>query len=431
MSNFRDELVDKILQCNPCYQGYSLKKLRGKEKYDLFEWLHHNLPAVNYVVSVMVNNIMSNNLTTGDKAQDKRLDEFLYTKRNINGVPNFTVIQSAITEMLVYGRSGIRLLDEQHGLMNVKYSTYATLKMKNEEFMGFEELIGYLLSDDGKKTVSNVKLGEGFDFDEEQFKKNKVLYLKDKNLILEDTSKFINLRRNVQKDEGESPFEYDIQRLLLLANVYKRLNYDVEYDGPGRLLFWMNKDYSKILQGTDITSGEMIETNQSEEEIERQRKQLLHEIDTINNMIKNSDDKNVMAISSVFEKMDHLPRITKSTEFLNYLMTKEGEILSQVFGMPPQLLGVSKISGNISMEKIIDNAMVNSIIPIREQIAVQLSSVLAPFLGVEKIYFDKYELRQKQDENVSRYNVAKYLKLLNDMGKDELVDRLIKEEFGE
>lgn len=49
------------------------------------------------------------------------------------------------------------------------------------------------------------------------------------------------------------------------------------------------------------------------------------------------------------------------------------------------------------MEKIIDNAMVNDIVPLREAIAVQISHVISSKLGVQKIYFNKYELKQNID----------------------------------
>ncbi|MGH2123234.1 hypothetical protein ACQ10H_15495, partial [Enterococcus faecalis] len=82
-----------------------------------------------------------------------------------------------------------------------------------------------------------------------------------------------------------------------------------------------------------------------------------------------------LAVSNAFKKMDHLPRVTKATEFLSYL-NQEGEIMAQVFGVPNVLLGLGKISENISMEKVIDNAMLNSIIPLRENITTQISSIL-------------------------------------------------------
>ena len=50
--------------------------------------------------------------------------------------------------------------------------------------------------------------------------------------------KFVNLRVDTSTPKGSSVFDSDIQRVLLIASVYKRLLYDIEYDGAGRLIFW-------------------------------------------------------------------------------------------------------------------------------------------------------------------------------------------------
>ena len=145
-------------------------------------------------------------------------------------------------------------------------------------------------------------------------------------------------------------------------------------------------------------------------------------------LVKDSNSTSVLAVSNAFKKMDHLPRVTKATEFLSYL-NQEGEIMAQVFGVPNVLLGLGKISGNISMEKVIDNAMLNSIIPLRENIATQNSSILTNNLKVPKVYFDKYELKSQSDINDRRLKVLTVAERLKALGKEDLANKIIEEEI--
>ena len=66
-------------------------------------------------------------------------------------------------------------------------------------------------------------------------------------------------------------------------------------------------------------------------------------------LVKDSNSTSVLAVSNAFKRWTTC-HVTKATEFLSYL-NQEGEIMAQVFGVPNVLLGLGKISGNISMEK--------------------------------------------------------------------------------
>ena len=70
------------------------------------------------------------------------------------------------------------------------------------------------------------------------------------------------------------------------------------------------------------------------------------------------------------------------------------------------------------MSSIIDLAMLNSIVPLRERYAVQFSSFIADHLKVTKVYFNLYEMAQQEDENTMRTKIVNIMSLLNAM-KDE------------
>ena len=83
--------------------------------------------------------------------------------------------------------------------------------------------------------------------------------------------------------------------------------------------------------------------------------------------------------------------------------------------MSPSLLELGGISGNVSMTSIISTAMLNSIVPLRERYATQFSSFLATHLGVEKVYFNLYEMEQRENENTMRTKIVNIMSLLNAM----------------
>ena len=72
------------------------------------------------------------------------------------------------------------------------------------------------------------------------------------------------------------------------------------------------------------------------------------------------------------------------------------------------------------MTSIIDTAMVNTIVPLREKYSEQFSEFIASKIGTEKIYFNKYDMKQNEDENTMRTKVVNMMSLLNAMRlKDE------------
>ena len=131
--------------------------------------------------------------------------------------------------------------------------------------------------------------------------------------------------------------------------------------------------------------------------------------------LKKSSSDSVIVLSNAFdEKIEHLERVTKATEFFNWIKN-DTLILAQDFGMSPSLLELGGVSGNVSMTSIINVAMTNSIVPLREKYATQFSSFISAKLGFEKIYFNKYEMEQREDENTMRTKIVNIMSLLNAM----------------
>ncbi|MGM0175699.1 hypothetical protein [Enterococcus sp. DIV0800] len=410
-------VLEDMLRCNAFCAG-DFKTARFVYQEDLLEWMARNLPSLPYIVDQMVQLIFSNGLTTGDEDEDKVLDEFLY-KKNIRGATNYSILQAAMRKSIVFGKHGLRWLSEEHGWINVDSRNYASLVEDNEEYYGFKDIVGYIIAfDDVKIFEQDTK---SLQFDRDAFEKNGILVDPNKKLIILSKEEFVNLRLDMTKEDGESPLLSDQQRVKLLSTVYERLNYDLEYDGPGRLLFKLKDNYAT---GDDNELGTADVISQSKSAKDSRVSQAKAEAEQLGRQVKNSGSDSVILVSNIFEDFDHLERVTKSTEFIEWVEANEGVILSQVFGLPPALINLGEMSGNVSMEKIIDNAMLNSIIPIRERFAVQFSPILCDKLGLSKVYFDKYELSQAVSENEPRKEVVDMMATLKNSGFEELANKM-------
>ena len=233
-----------------------------------------------------------------------------------------------------------------------------------------------------------------------------------------DTNEFIVIRNDTSRVYGHSPLLADEARLDLLTAVYERLNYDIRYDGPGRIIIrpkdgLVGGDDSNDVSTANVLQGALAGQVKSKET-------LLKEAKRVANQIKNSASDSVIVLSNAFDKdIDHLERVTKATEFFTWIKN-DTLVLAQDFGMAPSLLELGGVSGNVSMTSIIDTAMINTIVPLRERYSEQFSSFIASKIGTEKIYFNKYDMKQEEDENTMRTKIVNIMSLLNAMRlKDE------------
>lgn len=384
-------ILDEILSCNPCNDiGWGSKSiLTGMEK---IEYYKKNLPGVIYVKDQAVNFIFSSGLTTGEEESNTRLQNWLFSK-NLNSETNYSVLENAVGNALLDGACGVRVYDGN--LYCVKRGYYAVLTQMTE---GIEFIVGYLIREDGKTIRERIQLKKDYQSIREiydRFSENK--------LILLDETNFINLRNSTDDVFGDSPLLRDEQRLALLISEYEHLNYDLDFDGPGRIVMFANDE---ITTDDDASSTQLV--NKSGGALRSRNDKALLEAKRIAKEIKNSGSDAAIVLSNAFkDEIKHLPRVTKSTDdFFRDWIRNEGVILAQDIGISPSLIEIGDISGNVSMEKIIDNAIENTIIPIREKFAAQFSEPISRIVEVPKVYFDKYKLSQVEDINNVRQKVT-------------------------
>ena len=395
-----DEIVRNWATCNQvCDVAVPKKRAEyGLEKVDEYMRV---LPGADYVLTQTLNYIFSNGLTTGSINEDVVLDDFLYRK-NRKGTTNLHTLRDTLGMAITHGACGMRWLDGD--IYQYKWGTYRVLTLLKD---GIEQVVGYIVSKDGK-FVPPIK----FDFSKYTEYEDFIRDLDEKQLILLDTNEFMVIRNDTSLPYGHSPLLRDEARLDLLTAVYERLNYDIRYDGPGRIIIrpkdgFVSGDLNDI--STTAVIGEALKQKDKDD------KAMLAEARRVAKQLQGSSSDSVIVLSNAFsDKIEHLERVTKATEFFTWIKN-DTLLLAQDFGMSPSLLELGGVSGNVSMEKIIDNSMINSIVPLRERYAIQFSEFISSHLGITKVFFNLYEMAQREDENTMRTKIVNLMSLLNAM----------------
>lgn len=395
-----DEIVRDWATCNQVCDVAVPKKRRdyGLEKVDEYMRV---LPGADYVLTQTLNYIFSNGVTTGSISDDVKLDKFLYRK-NDEGTTNLHVLRDTIGMAITHGACGLRWLNGN--IYQYKWGTYRILTLLKD---GIQTVVGFIVNRKGG-FVPPIK----FDFKKYEEYADFIRDLDEKQLILLDTKEFMVIRNDTSLPYGHSPLLRDEARLDLLTAVYERLNYDIRYDGPGRIII-RPKDGFRSGDANDISTTAVISDvlNQQKKENE----DLLREAKRVAKQIQGSSSDSVIVLSNAFsDKIEHLERVTKATEFFTWIKN-DTLLLAQDFGMSPSLLELGGVSGNVSMTSIIRTAILNSIVPLREKYAQQFSDFLAARLGVEKLYFNSYDLDEAEDPNTMRTKIVNILSLLNAM----------------
>lgn len=399
-----EDMIRQWAECNSVCDVATPKK-RVKEGLEKADRYMEILPGAEYVLTQTLNYIFSNGLTTGSINQNQVLDAFLYRK-NERGNTNLSELRNTIGMAISHGGSGLRW--NNGSIYQYKWGTFRVLTYIED---GIEKILGYVVAEDGGKVPPfNFKAKELREYDD--FLRR----IRQKKLILLSEDEFIVIRNDTSKWYGSSPLLADEERLDLLVAVYDRLNYDIKYDGPGRIIIRPKDGY---VQGEENEISSAAVMSGALEGSDKRIENLKKEVARVANDLKKSSSDSVIVLSNAFsEDIEHLERVTKATEFFGWLKD-EGVILAQDFGMSPSLLELGGVSGNVSMTSIINTAMNNSIVPLRERYATQFSSFLSAQLGVDKIYFDLYEMEQREDENTMRTKVVNDMSLLNAMRDSE------------
>ena len=409
LNDFLRDWLECNTVCDLAKESEIMKKLKSLKGWNKVDYYMEVLPGADYVRTQTLNYIFSSGITTGSINEDVTLDDFLY-KTNEEGVMNLNVLRNVIATAISHGCCGARWY--RGNIYQYKPGTYKMLKLRNRD--GVSMVAAYIVAEDGGK-VPDIAWNEDDEFTFNEYE-DIVRYLREQKIILLDTADFLNMRNDTSLDYGYSPLLHDTLRLDLLSATYERLNYDVRYDGPGRIVIRPRSGFMAD-ENNDISTSTLM--NESITSASKRLENVKKEAARVGKDLKESSSDSVILLSQAFDReITHLPRVTKATEFFDWLKN-DTFIIAQDFGMSPSLLELGGISGNVSMTSIIGNAVNNNIVPLREKYATQISPFLVDKLGVSRVYFDMYALDQADDENVMRTQVANIISILNSIKGDD------------
>lgn len=391
------DVLDDMNECDSCTDIQTETSKKGYRKITV-DWMLENLPGIDYVMQRLLNYMFSNGITTGaGEDADAMLDSWMYEQTNNEGATNYSVLRAILWDAILRGECGMRLYEGN--IYKIPKGKYGTLYTRNR---GINEVVAFFIKEDGDDVEEAINTDEWGDF----HTWSEILeWFDDRKYILLDTSEFVNVRNDVTTLHGYSPLARDKQRLNLIIAIYERLNYDIRYDGPGRLFLHTKDEY---VGDNEKSTGAIL--NSSPRAITDRYTEAKQEARDIANFLKNSSSDTVGVISGAFDNnVLHIPRVTQAKEFLDWLEI-DTVVMAQVVGMSPTLLEVGKLHGNVSVAHIIDTAMTNTVVPMRETYAIQFSPILEKAIGVQKVYFDKYDMQQVESENDIREKVANIIK---------------------
>lgn len=405
-----DEEILSLFEKTMCFATGDTRRyaIAFDKEREMLDYIAQYLPSFEFFVEQIINYITSNDLTTGDEAQDKVLDNFVFSE-NLMSATNKSVLIKAIREALVYNRSGIRWMSDVDGL--VMYSSDSYAKVYDNPKKRIKRTIGYIVSDEDAP-ITSVDY-EHLNFDTEN--EDGSLTDSTRNVTLVPNENFVELSLFTSKENVLLKQKFQVE---LLLSVLRRMNFDVPYDGPGRLV--IKVDEKAVIQ--DMNK----ESNSEMKNVQDAAKRTLEQGRALAREIKSSGSDNVILLNKKFADWEHLPRTNKVTEFFP-ILDKQDEMVARLFTVPPTPFGAGEMSGNISQEVIHDNFMLNSVVPWRERIAQQVSSLISPKLKLDKVYFDKYEMRQSQQDNErTTANLSMAVSRLIAAGENEKAEEIME-----
>ena len=285
--------------------------------------------------------------------------------------------------------------------------TYIIRKTNTKNYRGNGFYDGYkaiMGSDHINSTRNNGSLSPE---DVKNILKDPKAYANDYLVVTDD--EFACIRLDTSKVFGISPLLKDRKRVQLILNILDKMNYDIVRNGIGTIALRAKTNLVDELEETAENgllpaSGQLLDVGRKAKE-ERDRK-IAEDMDAISNKLATTEFNDAIVYPSRFDELKQLNRDTKAVDFLEYLAQYIPSIVAQMFGVPARLFDLGKTVSNIGTHSIIDNAMRNCIIPMRDHFIGQANPVLMKAIGIdEEVMFSSYEF-------TTSYNYDNDLKIL-------------------
>ena len=409
---FNAEYKDRLV-----FQSSGFRGTPVGENLEDIERLALDLPDVDYILDNIVNYMFTNYLTTEDFDKDKVLRDYLY-KLNFNGQRNYDVLKQVAKGYRKYGYYG--LLNTGEGLVGIHPKDILACVIDYPKKPVLRQTLTYLIKNTNvfvtpfdRKTGNNRPVTDYSADDIQKILENPEEY---KNEVLVVTDKeFACVRIDTSQVFCMSPLLKDRKRVELILNILNRMNYDISRNGIGTIALQAKDTLEEqieesVEQGTSFSSGELLDMGRTAKG--ERTKKIIEDMNAFAEKLSETEFNDAIVYSGNFQNLEQLERDTKATDFLDYLSQYIPAIICQMFGVPARLFDLNKTVSNIGTYSIIDNAMKNTIIPMRDHFLGQVIHILQNATNLsEHIKFDSYEFTNSYNYNNDLYILEVYEKL--------------------
>lgn len=420
------------------YNSSGFKEHSIREDLDMVEQLAVDLPDVDYILDNIVNYMFTNSLTTKNNSEpddkiltdDGELYKYLFSL-NYNGQRNIDVLKAVAKNYRKYGYCGI--LDTGDGLAYIPPYSIVACVVDYKEKPVLNQTLTYLIKKDYAyvtpfdRLTGNNRAVETYN-EEEILKiiKNPKEY--ENEIIVVSEEEFACVRLDTSKVFGMSPLLKDRKRVQLIINILDRMDYDITRNGIGTVALQAKDTLEdqiteSVENGTAFGSGELLDMGRTARE-ERTQK-IIEDMNAFAEKLSETEFNDAIVYSGNFQNLEQLERDTKATDFLDFLSQYAPAIICQLFGVPARLFDLNKTVSNIGTYSIIDNAMKNTIIPMRDHFLGQCMSVLEHATGLSHIQFASYEFTNDYNYKNDTYILDTYERLIQ-LGKTEKAEQYLE-----
>jgi uncharacterized protein YeeX (DUF496 family) len=409
---FNAEYKDRLV-----FQSSGFRGTPVGENLEDIERLALDLPDVDYILDNIVNYMFTNYLTTEDFDRDKDLRDYLYSL-NFNGQRNYDVLKQVAKGYRKYGYYG--LLNTGEGLVGIHPKDILACVIDYPKKPVLRQTLTYLIKNTNtfitpydRKTGNNRPVNDYSAEDIQKILENPEEY---KNEVLVVTDKeFACVRIDTSQVFCMSPLLKDRKRVELILNILNRMNYDISRNGIGTIALQAKDTLEEqieesVEQGTAFSGGELLDMGRTAKG--ERTKKIIEDMNAFAEKLSETEFNDAIVYSGNFQNLEQLERDTKATDFLDYLSQYVPAIICQMFGVPARLFDLNKTVSNIGTYSIIDNAMKNTIIPMRDHFIGQVVHILQNASGLsEHIKFDSYEFANNYNYNNDLYILDVYDRL--------------------
>lgn len=409
---FNAEYKDRLV-----FQSSGFRGTPVGENLEDIERLSLDLPDVDYILDNIVNYMFTNYLTTESFDKDKELRDYLYGL-NFNGQRNYDVLKQVAKGYRKYGYYG--LLNTGEGLVGIHPKDILACVIDYPKKPVLRQTLTYLIKNTNtyitpydRKTGNNRPVNDYSAEDIQKILENPEEF---KNEVLVVTDKeFACVRIDTSQVFCMSPLLKDRKRVELILNILNRMNYDISRNGIGTIALQAKDTLEEqieesVEQGTSFSSGELLDMGRTAKG--ERTKKIIEDMNAFAEKLSETEFNDAIVYSGNFQNLEQLERDTKATDFLDYLSQYVPAIICQMFGVPARLFDLNKTVSNIGTYSIIDNAMKNTIIPMRDHFIGQVVHILQNATGLsEHIKFDSYEFATNYNYNNDIYILDVYDRL--------------------